>query len=111
MRVGHEHLTCLLLNVKVKGVTCCYRVAVRMTLTSSLAAGFLKDENRICVALSRARMGLYVVGNFKHLARNSDLWSKMVQRAKDKGAIGDSLRLACQNHPDQAGDSLLTISL
>ena len=64
--------------------------------------GFMKDENRICVALSRARMGLYVVGNFRHLSRNSDLWSRIVQAAKERGATGDSLRLACQNHPTEA---------
>jgi len=64
--------------------------------------GFVKDENRICVALSRAKMGLYVVGNFRHLARNSDLWSKVVQRAKETDVLGDSLRLVCQNHPDEA---------
>lgn len=27
--------------------------------------GFLKKENRICVALSRAKIGLYVIGNFQ----------------------------------------------
>ena len=64
--------------------------------------GFVGDENRICVALSRACVGLYVVGNFAHLARNSELWSRVVQRANEMGAVGDSLRLTCQNHPDQA---------
>jgi len=64
--------------------------------------GFVRDENRICVALSRARVGLYVVGNLRHLARNSELWSKMVQQARESRSIGDSLRLACQNHPNEA---------
>ena len=64
--------------------------------------GFVKDENRICVALSRAKMGLFVVGNFRHLSRNSELWSKIVQKAKELGVTGDSLRLTCQNHPDLA---------
>jgi len=44
--------------------------------------GFVRDENRICVALSRAKIALFAVGNFRHLARNSELWSKMVQKAK-----------------------------
>ena len=61
--------------------------------------GFAKDENRICVALSRAKIGLFVIGNFSHLSRNSDLWSKIVRRAKEMGVTGDSLRLTCQNHP------------
>ena len=76
---------------------------VRSCSSSELkpSIGFVKDENRICVALSRAKMGLYVVGNFRHLSRNSDLWSKIVQKAKEMGVIGDSLCLTCQNHPDQ----------
>ena len=64
--------------------------------------GFVKDENRICVALSRAKMGLYVIGNFRHLSRNSELWSKIVQKAKENGGVGESLRLSCQNHPEEA---------
>ena len=64
--------------------------------------GFVGDENRICVALSRAKMALYVVGNFKHLSRNSDLWSRVVQKANEMRVIGDSLRLTCQNHPEEA---------
>lgn len=77
---------------------------VRSCSSSKLkpSIGFVKDENRICVALSRAKIGLYVVGNFQHLARNSELWSKVVQKAKEMGVIGDSLRLVCQNHPEQA---------
>jgi superfamily I DNA and/or RNA helicase len=30
--------------------------------------GFIKNDNRINVALSRARCGMYVIGNFKMIA-------------------------------------------
>jgi len=53
--------------------------------------GFVRDENRICVALSRAKMGLFVIGNFRHLAKNSELWSKMVQKAKVQGGYSRNL--------------------
>lgn len=33
--------------------------------------GFLQTENRVCVALSRAKEGLYIMGNMKLLCRNS----------------------------------------
>lgn len=33
--------------------------------------GFLSLENRVCVALSRAREGLYIIGNIDLLCRNS----------------------------------------
>lgn len=35
--------------------------------------GFLKIENRVCVALSRAREGLYIMGNMELLCKNSDV--------------------------------------
>lgn len=35
--------------------------------------GFLKIENRVCVALSRARNGLYIMGNMTQLAKASEV--------------------------------------
>ncbi|XP_076435286.1 NFX1-type zinc finger-containing protein 1-like isoform X2 [Babylonia areolata] len=65
--------------------------------------GFLKFDNRIVVALSRAKMGLYVVGNFEVLQRSSDLLRKVVDRAAAEGTLGEGLSLACQNHPNEKG--------
>ena len=39
--------------------------------------GFLKESNRICVALSRARLGLYCIGNFRLLSSQSKLWKEI----------------------------------
>jgi superfamily I DNA and/or RNA helicase len=33
--------------------------------------GFLKTENRVCVALSRAKKGFYLIGNMGNLAARS----------------------------------------
>lgn len=41
--------------------------------------GYLRLHNRICVALSRARHGLYVVGNFKELSASSKSWKNILQ--------------------------------
>lgn len=35
--------------------------------------GFLKNENRVCVALSRARNGFYIMGNMEMLCNNSEV--------------------------------------
>ncbi|KAK4872848.1 hypothetical protein RN001_014877 [Aquatica leii] len=51
--------------------------------------GFLKIENRVCVALSRAREGFYIMGNMDF----------MVLKSQD--SLGTSLLLRCQMHPDQ----------
>ncbi|KAL5004105.1 hypothetical protein ScPMuIL_017561 [Solemya velum] len=67
------------------------------------SAGFVKVDNRICVALSRARKGLYVVGNFDLLEDQSELWRTIVCELRRKNRIGGELRLHCQNHPNDAG--------
>ncbi|NXX41716.1 ZNFX1 protein, partial [Tricholaema leucomelas] len=60
--------------------------------------GFLQIPNRICVALSRAKKGLYCIGNMRMLGK-VPLWSKIIHTLQDKGHIGHSLMLCCQNHP------------
>ncbi|XP_070552965.1 NFX1-type zinc finger-containing protein 1-like [Ptychodera flava] len=62
--------------------------------------GFLKVDNRICVALSRAKIGLYCIGNLDNLTLNSELWSKVIADAKKINETGPSLPLVCQCHPD-----------
>ena len=52
--------------------------------------GFTKDPNRICVSLSRARMGLYIFGNFDCLrqgTKGGDLWKKIIALAEEKKVI------------------------
>ncbi|GBN41411.1 NFX1-type zinc finger-containing protein 1 [Araneus ventricosus] len=61
--------------------------------------GFLKVANRVCVALSRAKKGLFCIGNFHLLAEKSDLWKNIVETLRQNNAIGPSLQLMCQNHP------------
>ncbi|KAK6194459.1 hypothetical protein SNE40_000090 [Patella caerulea] len=65
--------------------------------------GFLKIENRICVALSRAKKGLYVIGNFDILQSESSLWKEMTIMLKKSGEMGERLILKCQNHPEDPG--------
>lgn len=62
--------------------------------------GFLKVSNRINVALSRAKKGLYCIGNFDCLVEKSHLWQKIVEKLKPQKAIGTTLELYCQNHPE-----------
>ena len=60
-------------------------------------------DNRTCVAFSRARSGLFVIGNEKcfRLASkktNSGLWNRILDRFKDLNCIGRSLELYCRLH-------------
>ena len=60
--------------------------------------GFLKTKNRVCVALSRARKGLYIIGNRKMLTNQSPLWKDVLADLDENGCIGKSLPLVCSNH-------------
>ncbi|XP_015210459.1 NFX1-type zinc finger-containing protein 1-like isoform X2 [Lepisosteus oculatus] len=60
--------------------------------------GFLKIPNRVCVALSRAKKGLFCIGNMSMLSR-VPLWSKIMNVLSNNGQIGEALMLRCENHP------------
>lgn len=60
--------------------------------------GFLKTPNRVCVALSRAKHGLYIVGNMKCLSMESDLWQNINNKLIARRAISDGFSLNCGRH-------------
>ena len=64
--------------------------------------GFLKVENRVCVSLSRAKKGMYVIGNFSML-RNKEKtkWPAILAELDGKGFVGSGLPLCCQIHPKE----------
>lgn len=62
--------------------------------------GFLSIPNRVCVALSRAKKGLYCIGN-SEILRTVKLWGDIFHTLSLNKQIGKGLTLCCQNHPDQ----------
>lgn len=62
--------------------------------------GFLNISNRVCVALSRAKKGLYCIGN-RVMLDQVKLWSKIFHTLREKDQVGKALTLCCQNHPDR----------
>ncbi|KAL1630432.1 hypothetical protein SLS56_004960 [Neofusicoccum ribis] len=65
--------------------------------------GFLNNDNRVCVALSRAKRGFYMFGNGQLLASESKTWSEVItilagKRSKEKMRIGYYLPLVCTLH-------------
>ena len=62
--------------------------------------GFLSIENRVCVALSRAKKGFFVIGNMTMLADTNDLWSDIVRILRRQGSVGPYLELYCRNHSE-----------
>ena len=60
--------------------------------------GFLSVQSRICVALSRARMGLYIVGNMYELASASKVWRSIQSLLIESEMIGEFIQLFCKIH-------------
>ncbi|KAI1778728.1 P-loop containing nucleoside triphosphate hydrolase protein [Hypoxylon cercidicola] len=67
-------------------------------------AGFLQDQNRGVVSISRARRGFYIFGNMINLAYAStaswNMWGRVRQVFERQGRLGENTRLpiTCQNH-------------
>ncbi|CAB3384828.1 Hypothetical predicted protein [Cloeon dipterum] len=62
--------------------------------------GYLAKENRVCVALSRAKNGLVMVGNMDCLSSRSHLWDSIRHTLENQDAISDALTLRCESHPN-----------
>ncbi|XP_046847641.1 NFX1-type zinc finger-containing protein 1-like [Xenia sp. Carnegie-2017] len=61
--------------------------------------GFLKNINRRCVAQSRAKCGMYFVGNADTLRGAKDsCWSSLVSSLEDQGCLGSEIPLQCVKH-------------
>ncbi|KAK3914768.1 NFX1-type zinc finger-containing protein 1 [Frankliniella fusca] len=60
--------------------------------------GFLKIENRVCVALSRAKHGLFIIGNMQNLLLKGEIWPKVHKELTDMEALVCGLELQCEVH-------------
>lgn len=69
--------------------------------------GFLRQPNRVCVALSRARWALYMMGNMSTLEHgNPQLWGAIHSKLHAANAIGDAFPLATE--PEQMLEQIST---
>ncbi|KAI9445928.1 hypothetical protein H4582DRAFT_1843136 [Lactarius indigo] len=60
--------------------------------------GFLKSSNRINVALSRAKHGLYILGNASNLRKN-ETWRTVLDEMEKEDQLGYGFPIVCQRHP------------
>ncbi|RDW93807.1 uncharacterized protein DSM5745_01129 [Aspergillus mulundensis] len=61
--------------------------------------GFLRTPNRINVLLSRAKHGMYLIGN-SATSRGVDMWGRVLDMLEKGGNIGEGLELTCPRHPE-----------
>ncbi|TLS25023.1 hypothetical protein PpBr36_07472 [Pyricularia pennisetigena] len=63
--------------------------------------GFLRTSNRINVLLSRARYGMYIIGNSDtYLASGVQMWRDVYQLLQEEGNVGRAISLCCDRHKD-----------
>ncbi|XP_059472573.1 NFX1-type zinc finger-containing protein 1-like [Neocloeon triangulifer] len=62
--------------------------------------GFLATENRVCVALSRAKQGMVIMGDMGILSAKNATWKSVQKSILDQNALHSSLTLRCEVHPD-----------
>lgn len=61
--------------------------------------GFVSNIHRVCVALSRAKFGLYLFGNSRALMSGSELWYNVINRmASGPKRVDTVLPVQCKNH-------------
>lgn len=66
--------------------------------------GFLDNENRVCVALSRAQRGFYIFGNGVMVTGANQLWwdvGNILNKSRNPARIGYSLPLTCHRHKER----------
>lgn len=61
-------------------------------------AGFLRTSNHINVLCSRAKHGMYIIGN-SETAEGVNMFSEIITLLKTNDNFGDHLELCCPRHP------------
>ena len=69
--------------------------------------GFLKARQRLVVAASRARNGLYFFGNPDTLRRSSH-WKQLLDTMASQGCVGNGFPIMCARHPPAAASEAST---
>ncbi|CAG8705615.1 26063_t:CDS:10, partial [Gigaspora rosea] len=62
--------------------------------------GFLKSTNRSNVLLSRAKHGMFLLGNADLMGRHSDFWRNVVEILRKRGQVGPGFPIVCTRHPN-----------
>ncbi|KAJ7072084.1 hypothetical protein C8F01DRAFT_1044463 [Mycena amicta] len=62
--------------------------------------GFLASENRTNVALSRAKEGMFILGNAAQLSSRSKMWREVIEQLDSTDMVGPAFPVSCYRHPD-----------
>ncbi|KAK0530110.1 hypothetical protein OC835_004123, partial [Tilletia horrida] len=97
---GEEARIVILSLVRNRGADTDEQLANSRFLRKS-GIGFLKSKNRAYVALSRARDGLFVLGNAELMVSQSSFWADVLERFEEADAIVQAIPIVCSRHPEK----------
>ena len=69
-------------------------------MVRSQKLGYLNIKNRRCVSQSRAKNGLYFIGNLEPFTLGPNVWTQILKQLKDDGRLGSELVINCPKHPE-----------
>ncbi|SLM41380.1 Zinc finger, NF-X1-type [Lasallia pustulata] len=104
-RSAAVHKTTLLKSVRIATVDNFQGEEAEVVIVSLVRSngekkcGFLRTSNRINVLLSRARHGMYIIGN-SETSEHVPMWRQVISILRQTGSIGRTLSLRCPRHPD-----------
>ena len=73
-------------------------VLVSLVRSGSGSIGFLAQENRATVGLTRARRGLVILGSLELLCQQSQVWRRVSQILRQGDSLVESIQLTCAAH-------------
>jgi hypothetical protein len=76
------------------------RTGLMVTLIRIVSLKYLSMLVTLTVALSRAREGLFILGNAPNLASRSHMWRSVIDELEQNDAVGAAFPVVCQRHPD-----------
>jgi hypothetical protein len=101
--VSHYDLTCVKAELHIHSYQGEENVIIIVSLVrsnSTGSAGFVKSENRVNVLLSRAKHGLFLIGNRATLTAQQSHWSTVFEQLTANKQTGSAFPVYCSKHPE-----------
>ncbi|CAO3565268.1 unnamed protein product [Mortierella alpina] len=103
-------------EAKIVIISLVRNAGAQANLSSYNTIGFLKSPNRANVLLSRAKHGMFLLGNAGLMRQEKNgIWPKVIEELDRNGRIDKGFRIVCKNHPNtrniiETPDALRTVA-
>jgi hypothetical protein len=100
-KMGNKQIRCSSID-NYQGEECDIIVISLVRSNKYGGIGFLKEEQRVNVLLSRAKHGMFIIGNTATLRSSSKgkhVWNPLLDMLQSQGRIVKSFPTVCQLHP------------